>query len=359
MAKKTKVALIYGGKSVEHEISIRSAKNVAAQIDGTKYDITLLGISKKGVWYLTDSVDAGMEQGAPVAITLNAETPMLIDQRNNRSISIDVAFPILHGTDGEDGGVQGLFKALSIPVVGSGVLGSAVSMDKVISKRILRESGVPVANYLSFSKSERDSIRYSRVVANLGLPFMVKSASLGSSVGVNKVKNENDFAKAIEEGFKYDANVIMEQFIKGRELECAVIGNAVPKAAMACEVVLVKDYDFYTYTAKYLDDDAVRIDLPAKIDEQSMEKVRNAAIDAYKALRCEDFARVDLFLTDDGRVFINEINTIPGFTSVSMFPMMWQHMGLSYPALLSELIDQCLARYAAQKSLETHYTAVN
>jgi len=359
MANKIKVALIFGGKSVEHEISIRSAKNVASQIDRNKFDVILLGISKKGTWYLVDAVESDMEKGSPVAISLNAASPTIIDHQNNRTFSIDVAFPILHGTDGEDGGVQGLFKALSVPVVGSGVLGSAVSMDKVISKRILRESGVPVANYLSFSKSEKDSIRYSRVVAKLGLPFMIKSASLGSSVGVSKVKNETDFAKAIDEGFKYDSTIIMEQFIKGRELECAVIGNSEPKAAMPCEVVLVKDYEFYTYTAKYLDDDAVRIDLPAKIDEQSMEKIRSAAIEAYKALRCEDFARVDLFLTQEGKVFINEINTIPGFTSVSMFPMMWQHMGMSYVDLITELIQQCLERNAAQKSLETHYTAVN
>ncbi len=359
MAKKIKIALIYGGKSVEHEISIRSAKNVAAQIDRNKFDVILLGISKKGVWFLNDSMESEIEQGSPVAISLNAEAPTLIDQKNNQTFLIDVAFPILHGTDGEDGAVQGLFKALSVPVVGSGVLGSAVSMDKVISKHILRESGVPVANYLSISKSEQNTIRYSRVVAKLGLPFLVKSASLGSSVGVNKVKNETDFAKAIEEGFKYDSTIIMEQFIKGRELECAVIGNAEPKAAMACEVVLVKDYDFYTYTAKYLDNDAVRIDLPAKIEEKSMEKIRLTSIEAYKALRCEDFARVDLFLTQEGQVYINEINTIPGFTSVSMFPMMWQHMGLSYSELISELIKQCLDRNAAQKSLETHYTAVN
>ncbi len=359
MAKKIKVALIFGGKSVEHEISIRSAKNVAAQIDQDKFEVIMLGISKKGVWHLNDSVDSDMEQGSPVAITLNAEAPTLINLKNNQALAIDVAFPILHGTDGEDGAIQGLFKALNVPVVGSGVLGSAVSMDKVISKRILRESGVPVANYLSFSKSEKDAIRYSWVVAKLGLPFMIKSASLGSSVGVSKVKNETDFAKAIEEGFKYDSTIIMEQFIKGRELECAVIGNATPKAAIPCEVVLVKDYDFYTYTAKYLDDDAVRIDLPAKIEEKYMEKIRLTSIEAYKALRCEDFARVDLFLTQEGRVYINEINTIPGFTSVSMFPMMWQHMGMSYTELITELITQCLDRNAAQKSLETHYTAVN
>ena len=359
MAKKLKVALIYGGKSVEHEISIRSAKNVAAQIDKNKFEVILLGISKSGVWYLNESIDTQIEKGNPVVITLNAAAPTIIDQHKNQTFTIDVAFPILHGTDGEDGAIQGLFKALGIPVVGSGVLGSAISMDKIISKRILRESGVSVANYLAFNKSEKGRIKYSYVVAKLGLPFMIKSASLGSSVGVSKVKNENDFVQALEESFKYDSMVIMEQFIKGRELECAVMGNSDPKAAMPCEVVLVKDYDFYTYTAKYLDDEAVRIDLPAKIDENVMEKIRTASVEAYKALRCEDFARVDLFLTQDGTIYINEINTIPGFTSVSMFPMMWQHMGMKYSELISELINHCIERNTIQNSLETHYKAVN
>jgi D-alanine-D-alanine ligase len=270
-----------------------------------------------------------------------------------------VAFPVLHGTDGEDGSIQGLFNAMSIPVVGSGVLGSAVSMDKIIAKKIMKECGIPVAEYLEYHKIQKNEISFDGVKAAVGLPFMIKSASLGSSVGVSMVKSEDGFISALEESFKYDDQVIIEQYIKGRELECAVIGNGDVRASYPGEIVMMKDYDFYTYTAKYLDDDAVTIKLPAEIDDATTEKIRDISIRAYKALRCEDFARVDIFLTPDGQVLVNEINTIPGFTSVSMFPMMWQHMGMTYPELITELINMCLNRYNRSKCSETHYNVVN
>ncbi len=266
---------------------------------------------------------------------------------------------MLHGTDGEDGSVQGLFKAMNVPVVGSGVLGSALAMDKIVSKKVLLESGIPVAPFIEFDISQKKSIDFHEIAEKLGVPFMVKSAALGSSVGVSKVKSADDFNSALQEGFRYDDRIIIEQFVEGRELECAVMGNDMPEASFPGEIIMVKDYDFYTYTAKYLDENAIKIQLPAEIDEKTMQELRGVSIAAYQALRCEDFARVDLFLTTEGNVIVNEINTIPGFTSVSMFPMMWQHMGMSYTELISRLIDLCLSRYDRSKSKETDYKAVN
>ncbi len=360
MTIKRKVAILFGGRSVEHEISIRSAANVANHIDRNLYDLLLLGIDKNGTWYLKENVDDDISQGHPVSISLNTQLPSIIDLQTGVKTEIDVAFPVLHGTDGEDGSVQGLFKTLDIPVVGSGVLGSSLSMDKIISKKVMKECGIPVARYLEFRKSEKHTILFSAVVKDLGLPFMIKSASLGSSVGVSMVKSESDFEKALDESFKYDDQVIIEQYIKGRELECAVIGNGSGiRASFPGEIIMMKPYDFYTYTAKYLDEDAIAIKLPAEIDEGTTQKVRRISMDAYKACRCEDFARVDLFLKEDGEVLVNEINTIPGFTSASMFPMMWQQMGMTYTELITELITMCLNRHKDAKSNETHYSVVN
>jgi len=359
MTNKLTVAILFGGRSVEHEISIRSASNVVANINSDLYNVILIGIDKNGVWFLVDAVDENIDNGQKVGLKLDAVYPRLLVLDTNEEISLDVAFPVLHGTDGEDGSIQGLFTAMDIPVVGSGVLGSAVCMDKIISKKILIECDVPVAAYIEFSRADIEQIDFKQIKSQVGLPFMIKSASLGSSVGVSMVKSEKGFATALAESFKYDEKVIIEQFIKGRELECAVIGNKNPKASFPGEIILVKDYDFYTYTAKYLDEDAIKIQLPAELDEEVTEKIRRISIDAYKALRCEDFARVDIFLTEDGEVLVNEINTIPGFTNASMFPMMWQHMGINYQELTTDLIDMCLKRYNEGKSQETHYKVVN
>lgn len=359
MTKKPEVAILFGGRSVEHEISIRSASNVVANINKDLYQVRLIGIDKNGAWFLKDTVDENIVAGRKIGLKLDATNPGVLLLDTNEEIHIDIAFPVLHGTDGEDGSIQGLFKSMDIPVVGSGVLGSAVSMDKIVSKKILKECGVPVAAYMEFRKSDIDSINFHHIRSEIGLPFMIKSAGLGSSVGVSMVKSEEDFAESLAESFKYDGQVIVEQFIDGRELECAVIGNKNPKASFPGEIILVKDYDFYTYTAKYLDEDAIKIQLPAELDKETTEKIRKVSVEAYKALRCEDFARVDLFLTDSGDVLVNEINTIPGFTSASMFPMMWQHMGISYQNLITELIEMCLKRYKEGKSQETHYNVVN
>lgn len=355
MSKKLSIAILYGGKSVEHEISIRSAKNVVANIDKEAFDVVLLGIDKNGSWYLNKSIDSELNSGNAVSISLDALSPKLIEIESGKIITIDVVFPVLHGTDGEDGSIQGLFTSLNLPVLGSGVLGSAISMDKLISKKVLKESGIPVASYLEFNKSQSESILFDKVVAQVGLPFMIKSAALGSSVGISMIKNEDGFREALNDSFRYGDKIVIEEFIKGRELECAVIGNEHPEASYPGEIVLVKDYDFYTYEAKYMDEEAIEIKLPAELDNSITAEIRRLSILAFQALRCEDFARVDLFLTEDGRIIINEINTIPGFTSASMFPMMWQKMGLNYTQLLSKLIKLCLERFDSAKGLETSY----
>ncbi len=359
MSEKLSIAILYGGRSVEHEISIRSAKNVVANLEKDSFETILLGIDKNGSWYLNKSIYDEINSGVSISIVLDATAPHLIEVESGRKIQIDVVFPVLHGTDGEDGSIQGLFKSMDLPVVGSGVLGSAISMDKIISKKILKECGIPVAAYAEYDKSQKDLLKYEEIVEQVGLPFMIKSAALGSSVGISLIKSASDFPAAVEDSFKYGKKIIVEQFIKGRELECAVIGNEQPRASLPGEIVMVKDYDFYTYTAKYLDEDAIEIKLPAEVDQKTMDEIRRISIQAYKSLRCEDFARVDLFVTDKGEVIVNEINTIPGFTNASMFPMMWKHMGVSYPELISELIQLCLKRYQASKFLKTDYNAAN
>ncbi|MCG8306729.1 MAG: D-alanine--D-alanine ligase [Cytophagales bacterium] len=359
MREKPSVAVLYGGRSVEHEISIRSAKNVAANIDPEKFGVILIGIDKNGSWYLNGSISDPVDSGVPISIKLDAMNPKLIEEGSNNLINIDVVFPMLHGTDGEDGSIQGLFKAMNLPVAGSGVLGSAISMDKIVSKKILQACGIPVASYTEYQKDQMDTISFDAIANQLGTPFMIKSAALGSSVGISMVKSGDQFDAALKDSFRYSEKIMIEEFIEGRELECAILGNEHPKASLPGEIVIQKDYDFYTYEAKYLDDKAIRIDLPAHVDDRITERIRKISVEAYKALRCEDYARVDLFLKEDGAVVVNEINTIPGFTNVSMFPMMWQHMGMSYTELVSEIINLSIERFNKSKDLETDYYSSN
>lgn len=340
---------------MEHEVSIRSAKNVVSNIDTSIYNPILLGIDKRGTWFLHKSIDAEITSGQAISIRLDAISPSLVNEKTGDEIKIDVVFPVLHGTDGEDGGVQGLFKALNLPVAGSGVLGSAISMDKIISKKVLKENNIPVAEYLEFHQSQKGEISFGAIVQEVGLPFMIKSSALGSSVGISMVKSEDEFKVALEDSFRYGEKIIIETYIKGRELECAILGNENPVASLPGEIVMVKDYDFYTYEAKYLDEEAIVIKIPAEADQEIIEEIRRQSVAAFKALRCDDYARVDLFLTDNNRIIINEINTIPGFTNASMFPMMWKQKGMSFKELISEIITLCLDRFNAAKDLETSY----
>ena len=340
---KIKVAILYGGRSVEHGVSINSARNIAEYLDKNKFEPLLIGISTSGIWHLTSSVSKDIESGEKLSLQLNPKSPGFITEKGVVH-SADVVFPVLHGTDGEDGSIQGLLQAMSLPMVGTGVLGSSMSMNKLVAKKILQEAGLPVARFLYYYFEDREQINFKKISDTLGLPFMIKSASLGSSVGVSKVKNEADLKKAVEEAFKYDDCLLAEEFIKGREIECAILGNHPAQASLPGEIIISSKYEFYTFDAKYVDGEAVKIEVPAKLDTAISETIRQHSLKAYQALKCEDFSRVDLFLTEDGRVFVNEINTIPGFTNSSMFPMMWKERGISFTDLITKLIELSLER---------------
>ena len=350
---KKKVAILFGGRSVEHGVSINSARNIFEYIDRERFEPVPIGISTRGTWYLTTSVSKDIEQGQPLSLSLNASKPTW--KTSDKAIEFDVAFPVLHGTDGEDGSIQGVFKAMSVPMVGTGVLGSSVSMNKLTSKRLMEKAGIPVAPYLTYSFAEKSSMSFETISSKLGLPFMVKATSLGSSVGISKVKEKKDFLPAVEDAFRYDNQVMVEKYIKGREIECAILGNNPPEASLPGEIVISDRYEFYTFDAKYVDNTAVNIVVPAKLEPSIQEEIRRLSVKTYQAVHCEDFARIDLFYADDGNIYINEINTIPGFTNSSMYPMMWKERGVSFTDLISKLIDLCVERDERSKRVETEF----
>jgi D-alanine-D-alanine ligase len=293
-----------------------------------------------------------MTQGKPLGLMLDPANAGFMLLSSGDRFKTDIIFPVLHGTDGEDGSIQGLIKAMDIPMVGTSVLGSSMAMNKIVAKRLLKEAGLPVTDFMTFRYDEKDKISFTAISKKLGLPFMVKSASLGSSVGVSKVKTKKDFTAAVEEAFRYDQEMIAEEYITGREIECAVLGNYPPEASYPGEVVISKKYEFYTFDAKYVDPDAVRIDVPAKLTKPVAEKIRKASVKAFEALHCEDFSRIDLFLDKKGKIYINEINTIPGFTNSSMYPVMWKERGVGFSELITRLLNLALERYDRSKRIE-------
>lgn len=355
MSNKKSVAILYGGKSVEHKISINSAKNVYEFLNKDHYTPIIIGISPKGQWLEKETIDDDFNTGRPLLLILNSDQKGFAYQGSDDHLIPDIVFPVLHGTDGEDGSIQGLLKAMEIPFVGTGVLGSSLSMDKLYSKRVLSSAGLPVSPYLYYDHDNSDQIDFSAVVNELSLPFMIKAANLGSSVGVYKVNSEVDFNEALEKVFQFDNQILLESYIEGRELECSVIGNSPAVASLPAEIIVSDSYEFYTYEAKYLDPDAVELKIPASLDDETFDKVRAFSVKAYQALGCEDFARVDLFLTKENTVYVNEINTIPGFTNSSMFPMMWKERGISFTDLLSKLITMAFEKDKKLKRVSKTY----
>ncbi len=363
MTKKIRVGILFGGKSAEHEVSLQSAKNVVDAIDKDKYEVSLIGIDKTGRWLLPDQAKFLLNAGDPKLIKLNQENKQGViiapqsggqltglSDKDPRS-TIDVIFPILHGPFGEDGTVQGLLKLAGVPFVGAGVLASAVGMDKDIAKRLLRDAGISIGKYLTIKES--DTIDFETAAADLGSPFFVKPANLGSSVGISKVKSEAEFEKAVSEAFQYDTKVLIEEFIAGRELECSALGNQDPVASGVGEVI--SNHDFYSYEAKYIDEHGAGLEIPANISTETSEQVRDLAIKTFKALSCEGLARVDLFLKSDGSLVVNEINTMPGFTNISMYPRLWEASGISYSELIDRLIALALERFKREKRLKNSY----
>ncbi|GHM98670.1 D-alanine--D-alanine ligase [Cytophagales bacterium WSM2-2] len=354
MSKK-KIAILFGGRSVEHGVSINSARNIFEFIDKKKFKPYLIGITEKGDWRLTRKVTSEIKKGEKLSLRLDAGSPKF--KTKSGSFTPDIVFPVLHGTDGEDGSVQGLLKAMSLPMIGTGVLGSSMSMNKLVAKKVMKEAGLPVAEFMYAFYTDRKSLKFEAVRKKLGLPFMVKSASLGSSVGVSKVKAKKDFDKAVAEGFRYDDCILFEKFIQGREIECAVLGNSPAKASLPGEIVISKNYEFYTFDAKYVDGEAVKIDVPAKLDKSASQKIQELSLKAFQVLYCEDFARVDLFLTKNGKIYVNEINTIPGFTNSSMFPMMWKERGISFTDLITKLAVLAEARFKQSQRAARGYSS--
>ena len=357
MVQKLRVGILFGGKSAEHEVSILSVKNVIEALDKNKYEPVLIGIDKRGEWHLCDSVQfLENKQGAKPLLPCDGQKDgahlVSYSEKIPRQ-SLDVIFPVLHGTYGEDGTVQGLFKLADIPFVGAGVLGSAVGMDKDVMKRLLRDAGIPIAKFLTMHQSSAHEIDYKFVVASLGLPFFVKPANLGSSVGVSKMKNREDWDKAVELAFEYDHKIILEECINGKEIECSVLGNDAPIASLPGEVI--PQHEFYSYEAKYLDDNGAHFKIPADLNSLTVIGVQNMAIRAYKALCCAGMARVDFFLRENGEIFVNELNTIPGFTKISMYPKMWEVSGIPYSELIDRLIELAIDRHQKEKKLKTHF----
>ena len=359
MKKKLRVALLFGGKSAEHEISLISARNIAAAMDKNKYEIVAIGIDKQGRWHLDEGarlllggekavVEFHDARNAAAIMPGKTTTPMV--RRGAAGLAgIDVVFPILHGPFGEDGTVQGLLKLANLPFVGAGVLGSAVGMDKDVMKRLMRDAGIAIGKFMAFERA--DKISFAQVKRTLGMPLFVKPANLGSSVGISKAAKPSQFSAAVKEAFRYDNKIVIEEFIAGREIECSVLGNDNPIASLPGEIVVNRD--FYSYHAKYLDAHGSRLEIPAKLPAKVIKEIRQTAIHVYKALCCQGMARVDFFVQANGRVLVNEINTIPGFTKISMYPKMWEASGISYSKLIDRLIRLALERFRREQRLRS------
>jgi D-alanine-D-alanine ligase len=321
---KKRVAVIYGGRSGEHEISLRSAKSIIEALDPEKYKVLHYLISKEGKW-----------------------SPRPIVPEPNGNPEIDVVFPAVHGTFGEDGTLQGLLELAGLPYVGAGVLASSVSMDKEVMKRLAKERGLPVVDYQVFSSSQLQNLE--GICSALEFPVFVKPANLGSSVGISKAHNCVELKSALELAAAYDRKVIVERGIQGREFECAVLGNDQPVPSVPCEILPSRD--FYDYDDKYLLEKAGTV-IPADLSAEQTAELQRLAVECYRAMECEGLARVDFLLeTSTNRLFINEINTLPGFTSISMYPKMWEYSGLPMPKLVDRLIELALERHAARQHL--------
>lgn len=358
--KKT-IAIVFGGQSSEHEVSLQSARNVINAIDRGSYDITLIGVDKLGRWLRFDEHDYLLNANDPAKITLSPSGKDLfllpgsaggqfVEVESGVALArIDAVFPLIHGCFGEDGSLQGLLRLLNIPFVGPDVVGSAVCMDKDVTKRLLRDAGIAVAPFVVLTRNQ--SADFGALVEQLGLPLFVKPASQGSSVGVSKVTDEAGFIKALALAFDYDHKVLIERGMVGREVECAILGNREPQASV-CGEVIAND-EFYAYDTKYLNGGQARIAIPAELPDGLADQVREVALHAYRILECSGMARVDFFVTEAREIIINEVNTIPGFTSISMYPKLWQASGLSYAALIDRLIVLALERADEARLLKT------
>jgi D-alanine-D-alanine ligase len=321
--KKLRVGLVYGGRSGEHEVSIRSAESIRNNLDKKKYQVVDIKIDKKGKW--------------DIAILKR----------------VDVVFPVVHGTFGEDGCLQGLLEMMDKAYVGAGVLGSAVGMDKEVMKRLFCQANIPTAKFETAKKWEVSDVLLRMIAGELKYPLFIKPANLGSSVGISKAHNMNELKTAVVEAGKYDTKILFEEAIEGREIECAVLGNRKPEASMPGEIK--PTHEFYDYEAKYVDENGATLEIPAKLTKNQIKEVQEMAIRAYRALDCEGMARVDMFLKSSGKIVVNEANTLPGFTNISMYPKLWEESGLTYGKLLDRLISLAIERKQERDELVRSY----
>jgi len=360
--KKINVAIIFGGRSAEHEVSLQSARNVYEALNKRMYNPVLIGIDKSGKWLLDKEAKLLIDKGNKKSVKKGQSTDLIAVapgsnggvsnlSSNKKEAVIDVAFPVLHGPFGEDGTVQGLLKLANIPFVGAGVLGSAVGMDKDVMKRLMRDAGLLVPRYILL-KSHDPVPGYQTVVKRLGSPFFVKPANMGSSVGVSKVHNRDEYSNALKTAFSFDMKVLMEEFIEGREFECAVLGNDNPDASVVGEII--SSHEFYSYDAKYIDETGAVLEIPAKIAAKKAREIQRLAVETFKTLSCEGLGRVDFFMKKDGSLLVNEINTIPGFTKISMYPKLWEASGIPYEELIDRLIRLAIDRFEKEKKLRTN-----
>jgi len=377
MAKKTKaskkvskirVGVLYGGRSGEHDVSLCSAASVVEALDKNKYKVTAIGIDREGKWYVQDKPQIIPHKDFGKVLALKKKGKWLVNhfQQNNqlhlydlnnknKKVIIDVVFPVLHGTFGEDGTLQGLLELAMVPYVGADVIGSSVGMDKDVAKRLLREAGIPVVSSVTINKRQWKADAQNIIqdaVDKLGLPLFVKPVCTGSSVGVKKVKQKENLAKSVNFAFQFDTRVMIEKAINCREIECAVLGNENPAASVLGEII--PKHEFYSYEAKYIDPDGAALKIPAEINKTLSDKIRKIAVEGYMALGCTSMARVDFFLDKKtNKFYLNEINTLPGFTSISMYPKLWDATGIKYSKLLDKLIELALERHKKKLEINT------
>lgn len=358
--KKLKVAILFGGRSAEHQISLLSAKNVISSIDRELFEPVLIGIDKTGTWHINGDSLKLLNANDPKNVQLGEMGDEVVLSHNDHSIinvggsrsmgQIDVIYPVLHGTFGEDGSIQGLAKLANIPCVGCGILGSAVGMDKDIMKKILRDGGIGIADFFTFRKGSKRNPTYEEVVSKLGNELFVKPANLGSSVGVSFVKTQEEFETALANGFRYDRKVIVEEKVVGREIEVAVLGNENPEASVPGEI-MPKSGGWYSFENKYVDEDGAALAIPAELGEGITKMIMETALEVYELLELSGLTRVDFFLKEDGSLIINEVNTLPGFTSISMYPKLWEYSGLSQKDLITKLIRLAQERHEQELEL--------
>jgi D-alanine-D-alanine ligase len=365
---KTKIGVLYGGRSGEHNVSLCSAASVVGALDQNKYEVIAIGIDRDGRWYVQDTPEILPDKDFGQILSLKKRGKWLVNhfeqenklhiyniENKNEEVVIDIVFPVLHGTYGEDGTLQGLLELAMVPYVGADVAGSAVGMDKDIAKRLLSQAGIPVVPSLTISKhqwQDNPGIIIQDALSKLGMTLFVKPLCTGSSVGVKKVKGKELLPEAIDFAFQFDTRIMIEKAVNCREIECAVLGNESPTASILGEII--PNHEFYSYEAKYIDPNGATMKIPADIDGNLAGLIRKTAVQGYMALACSSLARVDFFLDKKTNEFyLNEINTLPGFTSISMYPKLWEATGLKYSDLLDKLITLALERHRNKMNIKT------